>query len=163
MWLLRQAASRRPTLRRSCTVGRAKASRSLADGAAPQAFMLGQAQRITLDLSHGRPRQFRRSSREVLEQTRLRDHFRATRRAQGREIARTVLRGPEACGKPPANQVVRQFCEEHSERYLLAFVYGHLGEHDLLRVRTDAEKFLLLAVLNLVECIAFVGTHTSSE
>lgn len=62
-----------------------------------------------------------------------------------------------------ADQVVRQFCEEHSERYLLAFVYGYLGEHDLLRVRTDAEKFLLLAVLNLVECIAFAGAHTSSE
>ena len=62
-----------------------------------------------------------------------------------------------------ADQVVAQFCEEHAERYLLAFVYGHLGERDLLRVRTDAEKFLLLAVLNLVECIAFVGAHTSSE
>jgi hypothetical protein len=60
------------------------------------------------------------------------------------------------------DQVVKQFCEEHSERYLLAFAYGYLGEHDLLRVRTDAEKFLLLAVLNLVECIAFVGAQTSS-
>lgn len=60
-----------------------------------------------------------------------------------------------------ANQVVQQFCDEHPERYLLAFVYGHLGDHDLLRVRTDAEKYLLLAVLNLVECIADVGsTHS---
>jgi len=60
-----------------------------------------------------------------------------------------------------ANQVVQQFCDEHPERYLLAFVYGYLGDHDLLRVRTDAEKFLLLAALNLVECIAFVGAQTS--
>jgi len=59
-------------------------------------------------------------------------------------------------------QIVTQFCEEHTERYLLAFAYGYLSEHDLLRVRTDAEKFLLLAVLNLVECIASVGAHTSS-
>ena len=62
-----------------------------------------------------------------------------------------------------ATQVVQQFCDEHPERYLLAFVYGYLGDHDLLRVRTDAEKFLLLAALNLVECVAFVGASTSSR
>lgn len=71
------------------------------------------------------------------------------------------LRFSEGLPAGLADQVVAQFCEEHSERYLLAFVYGYLGEHDLLRVRTDAEKFLLLAVLNLVECIAFVGAQTS--
>lgn len=60
-------------------------------------------------------------------------------------------------------QVVKQFCNEHSERYLLAFAYGTLGEHDLLRVRTEAEKFLLLAVLNLVECIAAVGARPASD
>ena len=41
----------------------------------------------------------------------------------------------------------------------LAPLLGYLGEHDLLRVRTDAEKFLLLAALNLVECIAYVGAQ----
>lgn len=61
-----------------------------------------------------------------------------------------------------ADQVVQQFCEEHPERYLLAFVYGHLGDHDLLRVRTDAEKYLLLAALNLAECVALVGSSTAS-
>lgn len=61
-----------------------------------------------------------------------------------------------------ANQVVQQFCDEHPERYLLAFVYGYLGEHDLLHVRTDAEKYLLMAALNLVECVASVGSTTSS-
>lgn len=59
-----------------------------------------------------------------------------------------------------ATQVVKQFCGEHPERYLLAFAYGYLGEHDLLSVRTDAEKFLLLAALNLVECVAFAGPQT---
>ena len=54
------------------------------------------------------------------------------------------------------------FCDEHRERYLLEFVYGYLGDHDLLRVRTDAEKFLMLAALNLVECVAEVGSATSS-
>jgi hypothetical protein len=56
-------------------------------------------------------------------------------------------------------QVMTQFCADHPERYLLAFAYGYLGEHDMLSVRTDAEKFLLLAVLNLVECVAFVGAN----
>ena len=62
-------------------------------------------------------------------------------------------------GLPPqiVNQLAKQFCDEHSERNLLAFVYGYLGDHDLLSVRTAAEKYLLLAALNLVECIAFVG------
>ena len=60
------------------------------------------------------------------------------------------------------DQMVQQFCDEHRERYLLAFVYGYLGDHDLLRVRTDPEKYLLLAALNLVECLADVGAITSS-
>ena len=48
---------------------------------------------------------------------------------------------------PPdlVEQMITKFCVDHPERYLLAFVYGYLGEHDLLRVRTDAEKFLVLA------------------
>ena len=61
-----------------------------------------------------------------------------------------------------ANQVDQQFCDEHPERYLLAFVYGYLGDHGLLRVRTDAEKFILRAALNLVKCLADVGSKTSS-
>ncbi len=56
-----------------------------------------------------------------------------------------------------ADQVVQQFCDEHPERYLLAFVYGYLGDHDLLGVCTDAEKYLMLAALNLVECAAFAA------
>lgn len=59
-------------------------------------------------------------------------------------------------GVPPelASQMITRLRAEHPERYLLAFVYGHLGEHDLLSVRTEAEEFLLLACLNLVESIA---------
>ena len=59
-----------------------------------------------------------------------------------------------------ADRLVKQFCDEHSERNLLAFVFGYLGEHDLLRVRTDAEKYLLLATINLVECLTFVGARS---
>lgn len=56
-----------------------------------------------------------------------------------------------------ATKVVEQFHTEHAERYLLAFVYGWLGDHDLMAVRTEAEKYLMMAALNLVECVAFVG------
>lgn len=64
-------------------------------------------------------------------------------------------------GVPPAlaSQMITQHCADHPERNLLAFVYGYLGEHDLLSVRTDAEKFLLLGALNLVECVAFTGAQ----
>lgn len=55
-------------------------------------------------------------------------------------------------------QVVHQFCDEHPERHLLAFVYGHLRDHDLLAVRSEAEKSLMLGVFNLVECVAFAGS-----
>ncbi len=47
-----------------------------------------------------------------------------------------------------------QQLEQHSEPYLLAFVFGQLREHDLLEIRTDVEKYLVLGALNLVECIA---------
>ena len=57
----------------------------------------------------------------------------------------------------------QQSVDDHTDRYVLAFVYGYLGEHDLLRVRTDAEKFLLLAALNLVECVAYVGAQLQSQ
>ena len=56
-----------------------------------------------------------------------------------------------------ANKIVEQFHTEHAERYLLAFVYGWLGDNDLMAVRTEAEKYLMLGALNLVECVAFVG------
>ena len=59
------------------------------------------------------------------------------------------------------NKVVRQFCDEHAERDLLAFVYGYLGQHDLLSVRTDADKHLVLGALNLVECIASIAGATA--
>lgn len=46
-------------------------------------------------------------------------------------------------GVPPdlVDQIITKSCVDHPERYLLASVYGHLGQHELLRVRTDAEKY----------------------
>lgn len=56
-----------------------------------------------------------------------------------------------------ATKGVEQFHTEHAERYVLAFVYGYLGDHDLMTVRTEAEKYLMMGALNLVACVAFVG------
>lgn len=88
----------------------------------------------------------------------------ATEDLQDRCMQRLTARARFNDGLPGelADQVVQQFCDEHPERYLLAFVYGYLGEHELLRVRTDAEKYLLMAALNLVECVASLGSTTSS-
>ena len=61
-----------------------------------------------------------------------------------------------------ANELVRQFCAEHREQQLLAFAYGYLGDHKLLGVKTDTHKPLVLAVLNLAECIAYVGALPKS-
>lgn len=52
------------------------------------------------------------------------------------------------------HQAVGQQVNEHDERYLLAFAYGQLRDHDLLGVTTEVEKYLLLAALNLVDCVA---------
>ena len=51
----------------------------------------------------------------------------------------------------------KQFCHQHCERNLLAFVNGYLGEHGLQRVPTDADKYLLFVAFNHIESIAFVG------
>ena len=43
---------------------------------------------------------------------------------------------------------------DHSEQQLLAYVFGKFGEYGLLGMKTEAEKMMMLAALNLVECIA---------
>ena len=43
---------------------------------------------------------------------------------------------------------------DHAEQQLLAYVFGKFKENGLLGVKTEAEKMLMLAALNLVECIA---------
>ena len=46
---------------------------------------------------------------------------------------------------------------DHAEQQLLAYVFGKFKENGLLGVKTEAEKMLMLAALNLVECIAEVA------
>ena len=70
------------------------------------------------------------------------------------------IRFAEGLGRAALQRSTQQYIDEQREPYLLAFAYGHLGENDLLGVRTEAEKSLMLATLNLVECIAFAGMRT---
>ena len=43
---------------------------------------------------------------------------------------------------------------DHSEQQLLAYVFGKFKESGLLGIKSEAEKMLMLAALNLVECLA---------
>jgi hypothetical protein len=65
------------------------------------------------------------------------------------------LRLAEGLTPKSLRRTVERQIDEHRQRHLLAFAYGHLGDNGLLAVRTEAEKYLVLATLNLVECIAF--------
>lgn len=68
------------------------------------------------------------------------------------------VRFAEGLGRGLLQRSVQQYIDEHREPHLLAFTYGYLRENDLLGARTEAEKSLMLATLNLVDCIAFVAT-----
>lgn len=51
-------------------------------------------------------------------------------------------------------RAVQGAIDDHREPCLLAHAYGHLNEHGLLTIDTEAQTYLMLAALNLVECIA---------
>ena len=51
-------------------------------------------------------------------------------------------------------QVTADAVSDHPAQQLLAYVFGKFKESDLLGIKTEAEKMLMLAALNLVECIA---------
>ena len=72
------------------------------------------------------------------------------------EVCLRRLTGRVRFAKGLPRQSMQQYI---NERYRLAFAYGHLRDYDLLGARTEAERFLLLATLNLVECIACAGAQ----
>ena len=51
---------------------------------------------------------------------------------------------------------------DHPEQQLLAYVFSKFKESDLLGIKTEAEKMLMLAALNLVECIAETAPRRTS-
>jgi hypothetical protein len=57
-------------------------------------------------------------------------------------------------------QAVKQQTDEHKERYLLAFALGHLREHGLLNIKSEAEKQVVLSTLGIVECITNSAPRT---
>ncbi len=52
------------------------------------------------------------------------------------------------------HQAMADAIADHPEKQILAYVFGKLREHGLLGIETEAEKMILLAAVNLVECIA---------
>ena len=60
----------------------------------------------------------------------------------------------EGLTPPQQAQATSDAIADHPEQQLLAYVFGKFGEHGLLGIETEARKMLLLAALNLVECIA---------
>ena len=53
--------------------------------------------------------------------------------------------------------------EHVPEMQLLAYAYGQLAEHGLLGIKTEAEKMIMLAAMNLVECIALAAPTTKGR
>ena len=60
----------------------------------------------------------------------------------------------EGLTPPQQHQATADAIAGHPEKQILAYAFGKLGEHGLLGIKTEAEKMILLAAVNLVECIA---------
>lgn len=73
-------------------------------------------------------------------------------------LARIVGRSKfiEGLSSKMSAKATKQQIDEHDEKYLLAIVMAELKEHNLEAVKTEAEKYILLTALNLVETIAYV-------
>lgn len=51
-------------------------------------------------------------------------------------------------------QATADVIADHPEQQMLAYVFGKFRDHGLLAIETETQKMLMLAALNLVECIA---------
>jgi hypothetical protein len=52
---------------------------------------------------------------------------------------------------------------DHTEQQILAYAFGKLTEHGLNAVKSEAEKMIMLAAINLVECIALTAPKTKGR
>lgn len=79
-----------------------------------------------------------------------------TEQVQERCLARVAgsVRFVEGLAPQLQTRAVSDAVGAHPERELLAYVFATFEANGLLGIRTDAEKFLMLAALNLVECIS---------
>lgn len=88
-----------------------------------------------------------------------------TEAVQDRCLARVVGRSRfiEGLSRQLADQAVHQQIDNHPEKFLLALVVNELREHGFDSIRSDAEKYCVLAALNLVEAIAHAAKDAKSE
>jgi hypothetical protein len=70
--------------------------------------------------------------------------------------ARYIQRLPEHRQRKATDDAVLK----HSEEQIMAYALGVLAKHQLDSVKTDAEHMIMLATLNLVECIALTAPRT---
>jgi len=77
-------------------------------------------------------------------------------------LTRVTGRVRFAEGLAPAqfDAAVQQFIDDHREPALLALAYGRLGDAGLMGIADDAQKYLVLAALNLVECVSQSAPRT---
>lgn len=61
------------------------------------------------------------------------------------------------------NQVIDQGVTMHPEKTMLAYVYDKFKEHGLTGIETEAQKMMMLAALNMVECIAEAAPTTTTR
>lgn len=80
-------------------------------------------------------------------------------------LARIVGRSRfiEGLSSQLADQATQDQVHSHPEKFLLALVVGELKDHDFFPVRTESDKFCVLAALNLVETIAHVARGAPSD
>lgn len=78
---------------------------------------------------------------------------------QDRGLKRITARARFIEGLSPRQQeqATADSIARHTQKQLLAYVFGKLTEHGLNTVKTEAEKMILLVAVNLVECIALTA------
>ena len=64
------------------------------------------------------------------------------------------MRFLEGLSSSQKDEAVMAATTEHPEIWLLAFVIDDLKTRGMISIQTDTEKFVVLAALNIVECIA---------
>jgi len=72
------------------------------------------------------------------------------------------VRFTEGLSREQQTQATLDAVGTHPEPHLLAYVFGTFKGNRLLGIKTEAEKMLMLAALNLVECIAETAPPTTS-
>ena len=84
---------------------------------------------------------------------------------QGRCLQCIAARMQFIEGQSPQQQAqaLSDAISAHPEQQLLAYVFGKFRDHGLGGIETEVQKMLLLAALNLVECIAETAPKTKGR